>query len=213
MQKSYQRIGIFGGTFDPPHKGHIAIAEQAMRQLGLNCVYFIPAYIPPHKQQHSSTSAKDRLKMMKLAVNGRKEFKVSTIELRRRGISYTIDTLREFKRRFLKTELVLIIGADNLAQFNLWKSPKTILKLASLAVYKRRGFSISPKDGTINFVLLKGRMHRVSSTEIRNKIKMRLPIRALVPNSIALYIKQHSLYSMLTHVPTKRQFHENHRVF
>lgn len=204
MQKSYQHIGIFGGTFDPPHKGHIVIAKQAMKQLGLDCVYFIPAYIPPHKQQHSSTTAKHRLKMLKLAVSGKRGFKVSTIELRRRGISYTIDTLNEFKKRFSKAELVLIIGADNLAQFNSWKSPKAILQLAILAVYKRKGFNISLKDNTIDFVLLKGRMLRVSSTEIRNKIKMRLPIRALVPNSIALYIKQHSLYTMLAHTYTKR---------
>jgi nicotinate-nucleotide adenylyltransferase len=208
-----KRIGIFGGTFDPPHKGHIAIAEQAKKQLGLDYVYFIPAYIPPHKYQHSSTSAQHRMKMMKLAVSGRKEFKVSTIELRRRGISYTIDTLKAFKRRFPKAELVLIIGADNLAQFNSWKSPKTILQLASLAVYKRNGFSLSLKDSAIDFILLKGRMLRVSSTEIRNRIEIGFSIRALVPNPIVLYIKRHSLYTILTNIPPKRQFHENHRVF
>jgi nicotinate-nucleotide adenylyltransferase len=207
-----KRIGIFGGTFDPPHKGHIAIAEQAKKQLGLDCVYFIPVYIPPHKQQHSSTTPQHRVKMMKIAVNGRKDFKVSTIELSRRGISYTIDTLKAFKRRYPKTELVLIIGADNLAQFNSWKSPKSILKLASLAVYKRKGFSLLLKDKAIDYFLLKGRMLCVSSTEIRNKIKMGYSIRALVPNSIDLYIKKHLLYSMLTHVQLKRPLHENHRV-
>jgi nicotinate-nucleotide adenylyltransferase len=207
------RIGIFGGTFDPPHRGHIAIAEQAKIQLGLDCVYFIPAYIPPHKRQHSSTTAQHRLIMMRLAVKGKKEFKVSTIELKRRGISYTVDTLKTFNRRFPKAELVLILGADNLIQFNSWKSPKTILQLASLAVYKRHGCSLSLKEKTIDFILLKGRMLRISSTEIRNKIEMGYSIRALVPHSIVLYIKQHSLYSMLTHVPLKRPLHENHRVY
>jgi nicotinate-nucleotide adenylyltransferase len=208
-----KRIGIFGGTFDPPHKGHIAIAEQAKRQLGLDCVWFIPAYIPPHKHQHSSTSAKHRLKMIKLAVNGKKRFKISAIELKRRGISYTIDTLKAFKQQFPEDELVLIIGADNLAQFNSWKSPKTILQLASLAVYKRKGFNPLLNDSTIDFILLKGRMLRISSTEIRNRVEKGLPIRALVPNPIVLYIKRHSLYTIPTHIPPKRQLYENHRVF
>jgi len=201
-----------GGTFDPPHNGHIAIAEQVLRQLGLECVYFIPAYIPPHKQQSSSTTAHHRLNMMKVAVRGKKELKVSPIELRRRGISYTVDTLKVFKKRFPNSQLVLLIGADNLLQFNSWKSPKTILQLASLAVYKRKGFQLPSKKSTIDFILLKGRMLLVSSTEIRNKIEQGLPIRALVPDSVALYIKQHSPYSILSHISHKRQLHENHRV-
>jgi len=207
-----KRIGIFGGTFDPPHTGHIAIAEQALKQLGLDCVYFIPAYIPPHKQQLASITAQHRMNMMKLAVGRRKEFKVSPIELRRRGISYTVDTLKVFKKRFPNSQLVLLIGADNLLQFNSWKSPKTILQLASLAVYKRKGFQLPSKKSTIDFILLKGRMLLVSSTEIRNKIEQGLPIRALVPDSVALYIKQHSPYSILSHISHKRQLHENHRV-
>jgi nicotinate-nucleotide adenylyltransferase len=212
MQHSSKRIGILGGTFDPPHKGHIAIAKQAKKQLGLDLVYFVPAYIPPHKQQHSSTTAQHRMRMLKLAVGGKKEFIVSTIELRRRGISYTIDTLNAFKRRFPKAEFVLIIGADNLVQFNSWKSPKTILQLSSLAVYKRKGYNLSLKNNLFDFTVLKGRMLRVSSTEIRNKIEMGLPIRSLVQNSIVHYIKQHLLYSTMMHTPTKRRFHENHRV-
>jgi nicotinate (nicotinamide) nucleotide adenylyltransferase len=194
MKNSRKRIGIFGGTFDPPHKGHIAIAEQAKTQLGLDCVYFIPAYIPPHKHQNSSTSAQHRMKMMRLAVSGRKEFNVSTIELRRRGISYTINTLKAFKRRFPKAELVLIIGADNLAQFNLWKSPKTILQIASLVVYKRKGFGLSLKESTIDFILLEGRMLRVSSTEIRRKITKGMSISTLIPKSVRFYIEKHLLY-------------------
>ena len=207
-----KRIGIFGGTFDPPHNGHIEIAVQAKKQLGLDCVYFIPAFIPPHKQQHSSTTAWHRLKMMKLALGGRKEFKLSTIELRRRGISYTVDTLKVFKERFPEAELVLIIGSDNLMQFRTWKSPVRILQLASLAVYKRKGFTLQLKKYTIDFILLKGRMIRVSSTEVRKNVKKGLPIRTLVPNSIVFYIKHHSLYSEPTRYTPKRQFHENHRV-
>lgn len=213
MKNKIHQIGIYGGTFDPPHKGHVTIAKQAMKQLGLDCVYFIPAYIPPHKQQRSSTSAHHRLKMLKSVFRKRKKFKVSPIELRRRGISYTVDTLNLFKKRFPKAVLVLIIGADNLLQFNTWKSPKTILRLASLAVYKRKGFNLPIKKTTPDFIILKGRMLLVSSTEIRNTIERGYSIRNHVPNSVDRYIKQHSLYSIPARTSLKRQLHENHRVF
>ena len=206
------KIGIFGGTFNPPHEGHIAIAEQARKQLGLDFIYFVPAYIPPHKQNRLAATATHRMKMLKLSVEGKEDFKVSTIELKRRGISYTVDTLKSFKKRFPKAELVLIIGADNFMQFNSWKSPKTILRLASLAVYKRKGFHLSPKEKAIDFTLLKGRMLSLSSTEIRNKIEMGLSLRGLVRDSIIFYIKQHCLYSKQTHISHRRLFHENHRV-
>lgn len=206
-----KRIGIFGGTFDPPHKGHIAIAEKAKKQLELDFIYFIPAYIPPHKK-HLPTTAQHRIKMMKLALSGKKEYKVSTIELKRQGISYTVDTLKAFKKKYPKAELVLIIGADNLAQFDLWKSPKTILQLASLAVYKRNGFNLSLKSKKIDYDLLKGPMLYVSSTEIRNRIEKGYSIRALVPHSIIHYIKHHSLYTKMKHIAIKRQIHENHCV-
>jgi nicotinate-nucleotide adenylyltransferase len=209
MKNSSRRIGVYGGTFDPIHKGHLAIAKQAKNQLGLDFVYFIPAYIPPHKQQHSPAAAQHRLRMMMLAVKGKKEFKISTIELKRRGISYTVDTLRYFKRQFPKSELFLIIGADNLVQFNSWKSPKTILQLASLAVYKRKGFNLPLKKAP-NRITLKGKMLRISSTEIRKINEMGLEIRDLVPKLIEHYIKQHSLYLMPAHAPHKRQFHEIH---
>jgi len=149
--------------------------------------------------------------MMNLAIGVRKEFKVSSIELKRRGISYTVDTLKVFKHRFPHTDLVLIIGADNLLQFRSWKSPKKILQIASLAVYKRKGFHLPLKGSAVDFILLKGRMLRISSTEIRNKVKMGFPIRTLVPNSVALYIKHHALYTIPICYPLKRQFHENHR--
>jgi nicotinate-nucleotide adenylyltransferase len=204
QRESHGRIGIFGGTFDPPHKGHMAIADQAMKQLGLDSVYFVPAYIPPHKQQHLSTTALNRMRMLKLAIRGRKKYRVSALELQRQGISYTIDTLKGFKQRFPNNDLILILGADNLLQFHSWKSPKIILQLATLAVYKRKGFSLSLKDKSVDFILLKGRMLHVSSTEIRNKIKNGIPVRSFVPHSIVLYIKQHALYSTPTYVPPIR---------
>jgi nicotinate-nucleotide adenylyltransferase len=189
------RIGIFGGTFDPPHKAHIAIANQARRQLHLNKLYFVPAYIPPHKQFVSTAGAKDRLKMVKLAIRNRKGFLASDLELKRYGISYTIDTLKTFKRNHSNAALVLIIGADNLAQFRSWKSREAILKLASLAVYRRKGFNWALKKKIVEYFPIKGELYQISSTGVRNRILKGLSISALVPKSVALYIRRHLLYN------------------
>jgi len=205
------RIGIFGGTFDPPHKGHIAIAEEAMKQLSLDTIYFVPAYLPPHKLKHYSMTAKHRLTMVKLAIDGHKDFKVSTIELQRRGISYTVDTLKAFRSRFPNASLILIIGADNLEQFQLWKSPKAILQLASLAVYKRRGFNQSLKNQNIAFQPIKGKLLQVSSTEIRNRLVKGLAVSKLLSRPIERYIKRHSLYLHSHSIVRKRNLNEINR--
>jgi nicotinate-nucleotide adenylyltransferase len=202
------RIGIFGGTFDPPHTGHIAIAKEAMKQLSLNTIYFVPAYLPPHKLQHYSMTAKHRLTMVKLAIDGHKDFKVSTIELQRRGISYTVDTLKAFRSRFPNAALILIIGADNLGQFQSWKSPKAILQLASLAVYKRRGFNQSLKNQNIAFQPIKGQLLQVSSTEIRKRLMKGLTVSKLISRSIERYIKRHSLYLHSYPIVRKRNLNE-----
>ncbi|RPI04747.1 MAG: nicotinate (nicotinamide) nucleotide adenylyltransferase [Ignavibacteriae bacterium] len=207
-----KRIGIFGGTFDPPHHGHLAIAQQAKKQLALDEIYFVPAFIPPHKQGRLSTTAAHRLTMLKLVLRGQEGLKVSALELQRKGISYTVDTLQSLKRRHPKAEFVLIIGADNLAQFHTWKSPKKILHLVSLAVYKRTGFHLPVKDRGFKFVQLKGRLYRVSSTEIRNKIEKGNSIRGLVPEPLLSYIQKHSLYTLQIPLTVKGSLHEKHCV-
>jgi nicotinate-nucleotide adenylyltransferase len=211
MEKAMKRIGIFGGTFDPPHKGHIAIAEKAMKQLSLDKIYFVPAYLPPHKLQHYSTTAKHRLTMVKLAIDGHKNFKVSAIELQRRGISYTFYTLKAFRNRFPDAALILIIGADNLEQFQSWKSPKAILKLATLAVYKRRGFNQLLKNQNIEFQPIKGQFLHVSSTEIRKRLKKGLTVSRLISKPIERYIKRHSLYLHTYPIDLKNKLNEINR--
>jgi nicotinate-nucleotide adenylyltransferase len=189
-----RRIGIFGGTFDPPHKGHIAVAEKVMKQLSLDTIYFVPVYLPPHKLRLFPVTATQRLKMVKLAIEKHKNFRVSSIELRRRGISYTVDTLKVFRNRFPKADLILIIGADNLEQFQSWKSPKAILELASLAVYKRKGYNQSLKKQDIAFQLIKGKLLQVSSTEIRRRLMKGLTVSRFISKTIENYINRHSLY-------------------
>jgi nicotinate-nucleotide adenylyltransferase len=188
------RIGIFGGTFDPPHKAHIAIAEQAKKQFLLNGVIFVPAYIPPHKLLKTSTNASQRLAMVKLAIGRKAGYKVSALELRRGGISFTIDTLRAFHKRFPRTEIVLILGADNLSQFRYWKAPDEILKLANLAIYRRKGFDKALKNTHITFEIVEGRLLQISSTELRRRIQHELPVSQYISKQVLAYIKKHSLY-------------------
>lgn len=192
--RTSRRVGIFGGTFDPPHNGHFEIARRAKHQLGLSTVVFVPARIPPHKQNRVTTSPKDRLRMLRLLIKGENGFTISTIELRRRGISYTVDTLKEFRRKYPKAALTLIIGSDNLAQLHAWKSPKTILQVASIAVYARMGFRKGRTMSVADAVWLNGPLMAISSTEIRRRIAKGLPINRFVLRPIRDYIKRHRLY-------------------
>jgi nicotinate-nucleotide adenylyltransferase len=194
MKKNVFRIGIFGGTFDPPHNGHYEIAVRARDQLGLSAVVFVPARIPPHKQNVVTASAKDRLNMLKLLIGDVASFSISTIELKRRGISYTVDTLAAFRKKYPTAELTLIIGADNLAQLHSWKSPKRIFRIASIAVYARKGYSRHKKMRGLKTMCLKGSLLAVSSTGIRKKIAKGLSIDRFVSLPIREYIRQHGLY-------------------
>lgn len=194
------RIGIFGGTFDPPHNGHLAIAEKAKKQLKLTKVFFVPANIAPHKQNKMASSATSRLRMLQLLIEKKKYFNISTTELHRKGISYTIDTVKTFYKRYPNAELTLIIGTDNLAQFHIWKSPKLILRFTKIAVYDRKGYSQYKENNRIGAIRLKGRHIGISSTEIRDRVAKGLSIKSYVPLTIASYIKKHSLYKQTTRV-------------
>ncbi len=193
-RKKIQRIGIFGGTFNPPHKAHIGIARKAMKQFLFDRIIFIPAYIPPHKMIDSSASATDRLMMVKLAIRKEKGLAVSSIELKRGGISYTIDTLQEIKKKFPNADIKLIIGADNLAQFKMWRSQKTILQLASLIVYKRPGYGAAIRRKDLKFQLIKGISYQMSSTDIRTSIMNGKSVKNRLQRPVWEYIKRHSLY-------------------
>lgn len=212
MKKRINRIGIFGGTFDPPHIAHLAIARRAKNQLKLSKVIFVPAYLPPHKRIDSTTTANTRLRMLRLLIKGVPKFEVSTIELHRKGISYTVDTLKTFHKQYPKAELVLIIGADNLAQFQSWKSPNTILRIASIAIYVRRGYDRYVKKNRINAIHLKGPSLAISSTEVRKRVAKGLSIHHLVPASIQNYIIQHSLYKDFTSKEHKELSDENDHI-
>jgi nicotinate-nucleotide adenylyltransferase len=189
------RIGIFGGSFDPPHIGHLMIAEISRISLQLDLVYFVPAYRPPHKAGNHPATALDRLAMTRLSIRGNRHLKVSNIELRRRGVSYTIETVKAFRKKFPSAALFLILGGDGLAQFHLWKAPTRILENASLAVYRRprsprkiRGIPASK----VNWI--EGPLMDLSSSEIRERVAKGRDIRYFVREHVRRFIKRKHLY-------------------
>lgn len=188
-----RRVGVFGGTFDPPHLGHLALAECARDQLGLERVIFMPAGSPPHKLRVERSSAQRRVAMTRLAVRGNRAFRVSMLEVRRRGPSFTADTLRDLGRRFPGCRLYLLLGADSLADFPNWHRPRDILRLATLVVAARPGVRgrSGPRRGV---VWLENFSVDISSSAIRARARAGRSVRYLVPDAVARYLVRHHVY-------------------
>jgi nicotinate-nucleotide adenylyltransferase len=188
------KVGIFGGTFDPIHNGHLITAQSVKEIRNLEKIIFIPAFISPHKQDADPSRAKHRLNMLELAIKDIPFFECSDYEIKQHTISYTIDTLREFKKYY--DEIDLIIGYDNIFQFHTWKEPDEILKLANVVVLKRK--SSHPIDFVDKYVeaatFVQTRGIEISATDIRNRVYSGLPIYYLVPESVLDYINKNNLY-------------------
>ena len=189
-------IGIFGGTFDPPHVGHLIVAESVQERLALEMILFMPAYLPPHKEDGAFASPGHRLRMLELAVAENPHFRSSDVEIRRRGKSYTIDTLRMLRDRYPADELFLIIGLDNLRIFPTWKEPGEVLKTSSVVVIDRPGVERSGIDNEfvkqVRFVQVP--TIEISATDLRRRIREGKTIRYLVPESVRSYIEDNKLY-------------------
>ena len=191
------RIGLFGGTFDPPHVGHLALAEWARQRLRLDRVLFVPAGAPPHKRPDAVSSAADRLAMTRLAVRGNPAFEVSTLETSRRGPSFTVDTVRDFARTSPRDRRFLIVGADSLDDFRNWHEPDAILVLATLAVAGRPGAGGAEARAWARrrrVVWIGNPDFEVSSSAIRDRARRGLSVRYLVPDRVAAYIGARRLY-------------------
>ena len=192
-----RRLGLFGGTFDPPHVGHLVLAGWALEALGLERVLFVPAGQPPHKPGRRISPARHRLAMTRLAVRGNPRFGVSTLEIARPGPSFTVETLRRLARRH-DGELHLLIGADSLDEFRLWHEPEAILGLARLAVAGRPG---AGRRATLTWARRSPRVTwignpgvEVSSSLVRRRVGTGHSCRYLVPESVWRYIERHRLY-------------------
>jgi nicotinate-nucleotide adenylyltransferase len=196
------RVGILGGTFNPPHLGHLICAQEAYLQLGLDRVILMPAGRPPHKPSlEDEPGPLHRLELCRRAVGGDARFEVSDLEVRREGPSYTVDTLYALSSLMPDSELFLIVGGDVAAGLPEWHEPERVLSLATLAVARRRGTTRASVDEAL--AGLKGgeraeffRMPRIgiSSTEIRRRVQSQEPITYLVPQAVASYIDEHRLY-------------------
>ncbi len=188
------KVGIFGGTFDPIHLGHLITAQSVKEIRNLEKIIFIPTFISPLKSNIITSPAEDRLNMIKLAIDGVPFFEYSDIEIKKSEVSFTVDTLKELKREY--TEMELIIGYDNIFTFNTWKNPDEILNLATLIVLKRKSSQLPPfeNDYYRQAVFVQTRGIEISATDIRERVKKGLPINFLVPPKVMDYIFKHKIY-------------------
>jgi len=184
------KIGILGGTFNPPHIGHLILAQEVCQKVGLDKVLFVPTNIPPHKQSHN-VSAANRLKMVDILIDGDKRFEVSDVEIRRGGISYTIDTVRELKAQYPKDEFYLIVGSDLANNFTHWRYFDELKKEIQIVVAKRRDY---PLEKSGNYWAVGILQMGISSSYIRNLIKERFSVKYLVTDKVARYIEKNKLY-------------------
>lgn len=200
------KIGILGGTFDPIHNGHIELALCAIKSLNLRKVLFIPTNIPPHKIKKSTTSAWDRINMCKLATLNYDKFEVSSMEIDRGGISYTVDTLKILKEIYIGSDLYFIIGSDMFLSYKIFKSYEEIFKMCTLCVAARENDSIKDlikckkflyDNFRCNSEILYMNKIELSSTSIRNNIKNNKSIHGFIPAKVEEYILKNHLYTEL----------------
>lgn len=203
--RSRQRIGLYGGTFDPIHLGHLLIAEQVREQMRLDEIRFIPAATAPHKQSGQSADAKHRLEMVRLAIGGNPHFVCDDREVRRGGTSYTVDTLSELVSEEPNSDFVFIIGKDSLDELDTWREPDRICQLAFVAVVGRGGQSppdmnllkvYLPEDQQADLAshLVDMPQIEISSTDIRGRIAKSLSTRYQLHPAVEAYIRSQDLY-------------------
>ncbi|MEQ9411879.1 MAG: nicotinate-nucleotide adenylyltransferase [Fuerstiella sp.] len=198
------KIGVFGGTFDPVHFGHLLLAETCRQKLELTEVRFVPAGSPPHKADVKITDGHVRADMLQLAVSGYSEYTVDRRELRRRGPSFTVDTLTELTSEFSEAEFFFLMGADSLRDVPGWRSPDRITQLATVVAVNRPGLPMptpaqvgewvgSDLASRIQLVSMPGT--DLSATELRRRVREGQGLRFMTPKAVEAYIDQHGIYA------------------
>jgi nicotinate-nucleotide adenylyltransferase len=188
------KLGLFGGSFDPVHLGHLLVAQAAIEELGLDKLYFIPAAQSPFKPENQHLPAAERLRLLRLALAGQTQYEVDEQEIKRGGISYTVDTLRDYARRFPQAGLLCLIGADNVPSLPAWREADELARLAEFVAIPRPGESLAAFPPPFHGRMLKGFPFGVSSSQIRARVKAGLPIDHLVPPAVAEAIRNYRLY-------------------
>lgn len=202
VQFPISKLGVLGGTFDPPHNGHIAIAEQALAQLNLDQVLFAPTRQPPHKTGNSITPIEHRLEMVRLAIAPHPRFALSRIDVDREGPTYTSDTMRLLREQLGNTvDLYFIMGMDSLASILTWHTPDQLIRVCKLAVFYRPGFSANIDELEKQLpglrervVLLPSPMLDIAASDLQRQVRAGIPITHLVPPTVEVYIALHRLY-------------------
>jgi nicotinate-nucleotide adenylyltransferase len=204
------RIGVFGGTFDPVHLGHLVLAEQCREQAQLEQIWFVPAARPPHKQDRSLTAFPQRVEMLALAVAGQPAFVVNDLEKDRPGPSFTADTLQELRRQHPEVDWHLLMGADCLPDLPHWRDPIRIAELAALVVAARPGWPIwsaeqlratlqLPASTALRLQMVQVPLVEISSSDIRQRAAAGRSVRYLVPRAVECYLETHRLYQEPAH--------------
>jgi nicotinate-nucleotide adenylyltransferase len=197
------RVGILGGSFNPPHVGHLVCAQQAHAQLELDVVLLMPVARPPHKEVSDDPGPDHRVALCRRAADGDERLAVSTLEVERGGVSYTVDTLEALHDAHPEDELTFIVGGDIAADLASWREPERIASLARLAVAEREAAGrevvaerLSAPPLPVEAVFLDMPRIEISSSEIRRRVRDGEPIRYLVPDPVAEYIGEHRLYGL-----------------
>jgi nicotinate-nucleotide adenylyltransferase len=189
------RIGLLGGTFNPIHNGHLALAEAAMSKIKLDKVIFIPAYMPPHKTPDKLAGAKERYRMMQLAIGKRAGFEILRFEIDKKEKSYSIETLEYLKKAYPKnTEFYFLVGADLMEGLDKWKDVDKLLKLCHFAVCNRPNFSMDKRYANMAVESFDMKAVDVSSTQIRKRVRNKQAISGLLPLFVEDYIIYNKLY-------------------
>lgn len=189
------KIGIYGGSFDPVHLGHLLVAQAAVEELGLDQIFFVPAAHSPFKPDNQPAPDAVRLQLLRLALAGKTNCTVDDQEIRRGGVSYTVDTLRDYARRFPGAELFYLIGADNAAKLGEWRQAAELARLAEFVAVPRPGGAAVEFPASFRGRRLKGFPFAVSSSAIRARVQAGLTIENLVPAAVAEAIRNARIYA------------------
>ena len=189
------RIGLFGGSFDPLHTGHLILAEIASDFVGLERIFFMPTAAPPHKRRNELTPFEIRRRMVEIGIAGNPRFELSLVE-GKKDVSYTFESVLDFRRRgFGKEQIHLLMGGDSLAETAMWKRPEEIYRNATIVAMHRPGHEGLPAlpDGA-SVIILESGSNTISSSEIRQRVREGRSIRYLVPEAVESFIDEHALY-------------------
>lgn len=189
-----ERLGLYGGSFNPVTCGHLLVAQAALEELGLDRLFFIPAAHSPFKPENALAPAAARLRLLRLALAGQTRCEIDDQEIQRGGVSYSIATVREYRWRFPQAELYYLIGMDNAAALPQWREAEALAALAIFVVVPRPGQAAMACPAPFRSVVLKGIPFGVSASQVRERVRQRLPLAGLVPEAVAEALRNSGLY-------------------